>query len=383
MNREQITIHNYEEFLVDYMDGTLSAHEALMVEAFLDAHPQIREEFETAAGIGLEADAAEFPDKDSLKRDVAPLSETDEMLIAYMEGDLDGSDKEKADEMIRKDERIANSLKLYQLTRLHPSADLHYPEKNQLRKAIPLYGQSSGVNKWVLRIAAVLALLIGSILVIQTITQDAGKPVNEVAESGEDPGADERNANSESENPLLADENKVEQPVEIFTDSSIKDRNATKQVADRTSPDSFQQTRSSDKGVSQEGDKNSATQELDRPIIDQMPVLADYQVATDQTHSQPATDPELQAIEQEEEYMGFFHGLRTLTQKEVAREIASNEEGPGPTENDSYKKVKLLDIVGLGLKKASDDKIQLTKQNTGDNATAYGLSIGKFKIEKK
>ncbi len=383
MNRREINIHNYEEFLVDYMDGTLSAHEALMVEEFLDAHPQIREEFETAAGAGLEADAVEFPDKESLKRDVEALSKTDEMLIAYMEGDLDGSDKEKADEMIRKDERIAGSLKLYQLTRLHPSADLHYPEKNQLRKPVPLYGQRSGVNKWVLRIAAVLVLLIGSILVIQTITQDTSKPVNEVAESGEDPGADELNSMPESESPALADENKSEQPFEKFTDSSIKDRNATTQVADRTSPDSFQQARPSDKSVSQEGDKNSTTHELDRPIIDQMPVLADHQLAPDELQSQPATDPELQAIEQEEEYMGFFQGLRTLTQKEVAREIASNEEATGSAENDSYKKVKLLDIVGLGLKKASDDKIQLTKQNSGDNVTAYGLSIGKFKIEKK
>jgi hypothetical protein len=239
------------------------------------------------------------------------------------------------------------------------------------------------MNKWVLRIAAVLALLIGSVLVIQTITQDASKPENEVAESGEDPGADELNSMPESESPALADENRSEQPVETFTDSSIKDRNASTQVADRTSPDGFQQTRPSDKSVSQEGDKNSATQELDRPIIDQMPVLADHQLTPDELQSQPATDPELQSIEQEEEYMGFFQGLRTLTQKEVAREIASNEEGPGSAENDSYKKVKLLDIVGLGLKKVSDDKIQLTKQTSGDNATAYGLSIGKFKIEKK
>ena len=383
MNRKEITIHNYEEFLVDYMDGTLSAHEALMVEAFLDAHPQIREEFETAAGIGLEADAAEFPDKDSLKRDVAPLSETDEMLIAYMEGDLDGSDKEKADEMIRKDERIANSLKLYQLTRLHPSADLHYTEKNQLRKPIPLYGQSSGVNKWVLRIAAVLALLIGSVLVIQTITRDAGKPVNEVAESGEDPSAGELNSMPETGGAVLADEDNVEQPAGSFTDLSAEDQKTAKQMADRTGPDDFQHERPSDKGLTQEGGEDSATKEPDRPLIDRMPVLADRQLTLDAENTLPETAPALRTVEQEEEYMGFFQGLRTLTQKEVAREIASNEESPDPAENDSYKKVKLLDIVGLGLKKASDDKIQLTKQTLGDNATAYGLSIGKFRIEKK
>jgi hypothetical protein len=383
MNRKEINIHNYEEFLVDYMDGTLSAHEALMVEAFLDAHPQIREEFETTAGAGLEADTVEFPDKEFLKRYVEALSETDEMLIAYMEGDLDGSDKDKVDEMIRTDERIAGSLKLYQLTRLHPSTDVQYPEKNQLRQPVPLYGQSSGVNKWVLRIAAVLALLIGSVLVIQTITQDANQPVNEVAESGAESDADELNTIPETEIPVLADENIVEKPAETFKGSSIKDQSASKQVADNTGLDSHQKKGASDKGGSPEGDKDSPTQELDRSLIDQMPVLADYQLTPDEIQSQPATDPELQVIEQEGEYMGFFQGLRTLTQKEVAREIASNEEGSGSAENDSYKKIKLLDMVGLGLKKASDDKIQLTKQTSGDNVTAYGLSIGKFKIEKK
>ena len=171
--------------------------------------------------------------------------------------------------------------------------------------------------------------------------------------------------------------------MQSFTDSSIENQNTTTQVADRSGSDNTEQKTALNTGESPAGDDELPSQKVDRPLMNQMPVLDNHQLALDELHSQPETDPELQAIEQEEKYLGFFQGLRALTQKEVAREIASDEQGPDPTENDAYKKVKLLDIVGLGLKKASDDKIQLTKQTSGDNVTAYGLSIGKFKIEKK
>ena len=85
-----------------------------------------------------------------------------------------------------------------------------------------------------------------------------------------------------------------------------------------------------------------------------------------------------------DEYLSVFDGLKVLAKKEVAKE-ASNENysDTGLNENvDSYKNVKLLDIIGLGIVKLSKNKIKLNdKRNDEEPVTANRLSVGKSKKE--
>ena len=56
-----ITNENYEGYLMRYADGELSAADAAAVEAFLDEHPELREELEEITAPSLPQRASSAP----------------------------------------------------------------------------------------------------------------------------------------------------------------------------------------------------------------------------------------------------------------------------------------------------------------------------------
>ena len=63
-----ITNENYEGYLMRYADGELSAADAAEVEAFLDEHPELREELEeiTSPALRVTAPVTTMPDKERM-----------------------------------------------------------------------------------------------------------------------------------------------------------------------------------------------------------------------------------------------------------------------------------------------------------------------------
>ena len=68
-----ITRENYEIFVLDYLEGNLTAELSHAFQLFLDENPDIREEIESFEMIKLVASDDEFPNKDSLKRETGDL----------------------------------------------------------------------------------------------------------------------------------------------------------------------------------------------------------------------------------------------------------------------------------------------------------------------
>ena len=68
-----ITIDNYEGYLMRYADGELDEQEIPLVEAFLDAHPDLRDELEaiTAPSLRITPPLVTMPGKDAMKHPVA------------------------------------------------------------------------------------------------------------------------------------------------------------------------------------------------------------------------------------------------------------------------------------------------------------------------
>ena len=61
-----ITMENYEGWLMRYADGALTREEREAVEAFLEQHPELREEMEEVAEVKVTPVVATLPGKESL-----------------------------------------------------------------------------------------------------------------------------------------------------------------------------------------------------------------------------------------------------------------------------------------------------------------------------
>ena len=61
-----ITMGNYEGWLMRYADGALTREEREAVEAFLEQHPELREEMEDVAGVKVTPVVATLPGKERL-----------------------------------------------------------------------------------------------------------------------------------------------------------------------------------------------------------------------------------------------------------------------------------------------------------------------------
>jgi anti-sigma factor RsiW len=64
----KINRHNYEEYLIDFMDGNLSANEVEAVMSFLESNPDIKAEYEELNGDQLIAEEIIFDKKNLLKK---------------------------------------------------------------------------------------------------------------------------------------------------------------------------------------------------------------------------------------------------------------------------------------------------------------------------
>jgi len=149
--------HNYEAFLLDFMEGNLSAEQAKALEDFLKRHPEIDADIFSLDDVKLEADSSHFDAKMRLKRDeeIPELSKEDALLIGLIENSLSSDEIAAAEHLIQSDENAAKSFAHYQKTKLKANDALHYPDKNKLKKKAPIFLLS------IQQVGAVAAVFVG------------------------------------------------------------------------------------------------------------------------------------------------------------------------------------------------------------------------------
>ena len=100
-----IDISNYEEILIDFLDGNLDEESRALVLLFLDSHPDIAQEFDGIADVNVEECIGSLSDKSELKVhfDTVILLNHDNYefyFIAYHEGDLSDDEKIQVEDFI-------------------------------------------------------------------------------------------------------------------------------------------------------------------------------------------------------------------------------------------------------------------------------------------
>jgi hypothetical protein len=89
----RICVHNYEAWLLDQLEGRLTAEQERELDAFLIAHPNLRPADDSMPKVGIDSAVLPDADRDALKRTLPPTGFVTEQtlndhLIARHEGDL-------------------------------------------------------------------------------------------------------------------------------------------------------------------------------------------------------------------------------------------------------------------------------------------------------
>lgn len=145
--------HNYEAFLLDYLEQNLSPNMVVELMVFLEQHPDLKQELdELQAFEVLEPTSLPFDNKATLKKDAL-----DNLMIAEIEGINTPQESKTLKQILKADKTAKNDFQLFKQTKLK-SKKVIFKDKPSLKKEaaiIPL--------KWFKHAAA--AVIVMTILI--------------------------------------------------------------------------------------------------------------------------------------------------------------------------------------------------------------------------
>lgn len=127
-----LNIHTYEEFIIDYFDGTLSAEEIADLLLFLEQHPDIKTEFELFSNTPVtELEEITFDAKDKLKKGLTYNNET---IVAYLERDLPLNDVKEFETALTKNIKLKKEVAQFKKTFLAADTAIIFSDKKDLKR---------------------------------------------------------------------------------------------------------------------------------------------------------------------------------------------------------------------------------------------------------
>ena len=156
-----ITRNNYEEYILDYLEGTLSEELRLAMQQFLQQNADIQQEISDFLPINLTADETiQMPNKANLLCDLVGLDNYEEYAIDYVEQTLDTDTRAAMDMFLATQPQLKNELRNFRLVTIPVDNTIVYVHKEKLKKQAGKMGTL--VSFWsnpTLRYAAAVAAL--------------------------------------------------------------------------------------------------------------------------------------------------------------------------------------------------------------------------------
>ncbi|MCE2773099.1 MAG: hypothetical protein LW750_06640 [Bacteroidetes bacterium] len=134
-----INRHNYEAWLLDYIEGSLSAEQVDELLVFLDANPELKATLDDYRNISFETgEEIRFDAKEVLKKSndvinnepAAPL----ELMIAVMEGTCTAEELKMWERAVENNPKLEQEFHLLQPTRLSPDLSVVLEDKEMLKR---------------------------------------------------------------------------------------------------------------------------------------------------------------------------------------------------------------------------------------------------------
>jgi hypothetical protein len=128
-----INQHNYEAYLLDSMEGRLSAEQQLELDTFMALHPELAIDLEGLAEMTFDPQQAVFPHKEILKKTGADLVSS-EQFIGYIEQQLSPEEKLRMEEHCAANPALAKELELYKKTIAIADTSVVFEDKEGLKR---------------------------------------------------------------------------------------------------------------------------------------------------------------------------------------------------------------------------------------------------------
>lgn len=155
---KEIGRDNYELYALDYTEGKLDKAGKKAFEDFLLMHPDIAEEIEGLEefSVEIEQGSVNFDDlkKGSLLSEDINRENAEVYFVAYHEGDLDSSEKNKVEKFLDHYPKHKNDFIQLGLLRYKADNKITFPLKRKLKKSTPVI-----TLKKALRVAAVFLII--------------------------------------------------------------------------------------------------------------------------------------------------------------------------------------------------------------------------------
>lgn len=172
-----VTLNNYEEYFLLYVDAELDAAGKKAVEVFVAQHPHLAGELDLLMSSKLPADAFSFAGKADLLSPAMKLNAVDEDLLLYLDGELPAAAAKVVEQKIADDKDYALQHTLLRRTKLDAAEEVLHPNKREL------YRRAERVRLlpvWMRYAAAVLILLFGGWFFL-TDNQEINLPTGNLA----------------------------------------------------------------------------------------------------------------------------------------------------------------------------------------------------------
>ncbi|MBN1339764.1 MAG: hypothetical protein JXA03_10600 [Bacteroidales bacterium] len=178
-----INRNNYEAYFYDYWDEALDPGREKSVLEFLNANPDLQDEFLLTRSLFLEAGQTTYPHKNSLKKEeIRPHGGIDEnnyenFFISYWEGNLTEGERATVFAFTGINPFLKKEFEAFRYTFLQPETTTGFPFKNDLKR------NPDVKTIWLFRIipaAAAVALLAGVYLLLSDNAEQNSKRFDSV-----------------------------------------------------------------------------------------------------------------------------------------------------------------------------------------------------------
>lgn len=174
----KVTKDNYEAFLLDWKEGTLTKPDEEALFSFLEAHPHLKEyDFEL---LTLHPDPQSIFSKRRLHFEVPCEENRTYFYVAALENELNEIENKQFQVFLAKNKRYQKEFNQFKKTRLTP-VSVSYPDKSSLHAIAEKETKTLFLPKRWWSVAAVLLFIIGSAYFF-TLKEEVTRPSVSIAE---------------------------------------------------------------------------------------------------------------------------------------------------------------------------------------------------------
>jgi len=180
-----INRHNYEEYFILYWDNELTEEQKQLVKTFVEENPDLEEEFRLLGQTRFTPDEnILFENKELLARKKISLinqSDYEEWLVAFIDNELKGEEKEAVEKFIAGDPLVQQELALLQKTKLQPE-EIVFPDKSVLYRTERKFRIIE--MRWFRMAVAAALILVAGLVVLRLINTGNKTGTGEIAVRG-------------------------------------------------------------------------------------------------------------------------------------------------------------------------------------------------------